>query len=767
MKTQVSIDKVMCKSLRALGMKPDIEHAVENLYLKQLSSSGPEYVIQRIKELREWYTDCLTNPDGPVKAPDYHKHTSGRRQRPKGVEGILFREKPEFFYDVTGVLLKSITLSSLTAKQRKKWLDGVLGESTSDFSKVPELRPLPSKVIDNMEGSIIKKEAHRAFFDVSDIHGTSIPQRNADPYRVKMERVSKKHASKRPRPDSLFVAWMASLSNAPAIAWSHILENAQNGVYPLGVNQPDFIEYVQRHRQMASEYSLGSDWGIESHGLGPVTFGLNDRVGSISLLQQESGKLRTVANPNRLVQWTTEPLGEVLSEWLYKKKGVYVLNQQSGMRAIQTWLQRGETVYSFDLSSATDTLDFRSFLNVSMRNVHDGHHKILEEALENFDAICSSPWRLDSEAAQKLGLRNPEITWQVGQALGLRPSFPILSLMNYTAGLIAQRRAERRLGTTFDEVQFALVGDDFACTEAMAQDYHDVISAFGGRTNMEKTMCSNRYAEFCSHLITPKRILPLKPKYLLEEGQIVHNLDKFQERQLKVKAPRKIREMWKETSAYHISGVEYYPEGRVNLRPFTERIIAHLDKAKSLHGDEVPYEVSKETLWLLTTEYLRSKPSRIMDYYFDIIEKQSDELAQYAFLQKPVEIGAFKVYDWKDGGYVIPEGDTRRTLRKRFRTIKGLQTNEPGETVYALHRPNLYNPQYRYDADILLEIQKDGLNLTMSVGDKATADTFIKYEELFQNFEEVKQVVSTVLDRYVSDISPEVPISNDDIDLDL
>jgi hypothetical protein len=301
----------------------------------------------------------------------------------------------------------------------------------------------------------------------------------------------------------------------------------------------------------------------------------------------------------------------------------------------------------------------------------------------------------------------------------------------------------------------------------MAQDYHDVISAFGGRTNMEKTMCSNRFAEFCSHLITPKRILPLKPKYLLEEGQIVHNLDKFQERQLRVKAPRGIREMWKETSAYHISGVEFYPEGRVNLRPFTERIMAHLDKAKSLHGDEVPYEVSKETLWLLTTEYLRSKPSRIMDYYFNLVDKQSDELAQYAFLQKPVEIGAFKVYDWKDGGYTVPEGDTRRTLRKRFRTIKGLQTHEPGETVYALHRPNLYNPQYRYDADILLEIQKDGLNLTMAVGDKATADTFIKYEELFQNFEEIKQVVSTVLDRYISDISPDVPISNDDIDLDL
>lgn len=702
----IAIDKVMCKTVRSLGLTKEKEHLVEDYYMNQLRSSGPEYVVKRIKELREWFTEVKLLKNSSYRPPAYHRHTKGKIPKPKGIESILFREDTERFFDITGALMKSISLCELSKAQRDKWVAGTQCENNSDISE-DIVTPLSKAQCAKLARSVKYFEENRPFFDVHDIHGTAIPLRNGNVFNVKIK-------NNRPVPEHLYIAWLSSMENAPALAWTHILDNAENGLLPKGVtdsNREDFLAFLRNQVERSSEWALGEQYNPTEH-LGKQTLGLQDPVGCISLLQQAGGKLRTVANPNRLVQWTTEPFGKAISALGNQLPGVFVTNQRKGMLLAQELLQSGDEVYSFDLSSATDTLDYKSFIKIFFTNMDLKRYPWMETALDSFELYSSSSWRIPPEAQKALGIRSETMTWKVGQPLGLRPSFPMLTLMNWSAGYTAQEKYYRSNPNEERRQLFAVVGDDFVCSSKIAADYAAIISKYNGVTNFEKTMHSSEYAEFCSHLITKSKIIRLKPRWILNEERIVDNLNAFSRKGVKLKAPKIVYEMWRTMSAYQVAGLGVMPRGNVNKKSLEERVVAHL-ATKSLTAEQDAELVSKSTLHQRAK--LLGAAQRGVEQFLENCQIL-DEVQRLRVLQVPVEIGPYKVWDWKEADYKIPNGDSRALLRRQCKRIDSLEKLDKLTWGF---RGKLY-PDSVEEGYALIDVKRDFVTVTISVGSNDT-----------------------------------------------
>jgi hypothetical protein len=338
----------------------------------------------------------------------------------------------------------------------------------------------------------------------------------------------------------------------------------------------------------------------------------------------------------------------------------------------------------------------------------------METALDSFELYSRSSWRIPEEAQKSLGIHSQTMTWNVGQPLGLRPSFPVLTLMNWSAGMVAQNRYYEEHPEEEREQLFAVVGDDFVCSSKIASYYAEIISKYNGVTNLEKTMHSSEYAEFCSHLITRNKVIRLKPKYLLSEDRIVDNLNTFSRKGVRIRAPKVIYEMWRSLSAYHISGLGIMPRGHVNLRPLNERIAVHL-ATKSLSADADEELVSKSTL------HQRAKLLRLARYGVkNFFEKFSilDDVERIRALQTPVKIGPYKVWDWKEAEYRIPNGDSRAALRRAAKRVNSLEQLE--KLTYGF-RGRLY-PDSTEEGYSLIEVSRDFVTVTTAIGSNQTFD---------------------------------------------
>jgi hypothetical protein len=243
-----------------------------------------------------------------------------------------------------------------------------------------------------------------------------------------------------------------------------------------------------------------------------------DFVGRLDFLQKPGGKLRSVANINRFVNYTMAPYAKALEDVFYSFPQVSVKDQHDGLRWAQLQLRLGEELTSLDLSAATDTLDYRVFTRALKRDF-PGKTGVLEEYATYFEELSSLPLWCD-------GVNSP-VQFKTGQPLGMKGSFQTLTAMNLCAGLMACKK----LGLEFGP--FRVVGDDFVCHSKMAATYSSIIESWGGSTNVEKAMQSDKYAEFLSHIVSKDKVYITKPKYRPGNKLVFSNLDKAKVRSLK------------------------------------------------------------------------------------------------------------------------------------------------------------------------------------------------------------------------------------------
>ena len=573
----------VCKAVRGLGFSPKRTRKIVDGVVSDITNNGPEWVADRIKGLTAYYT-------GESSFPGWIKKTFRKDGllRPKGWMGALIQNSSK---STTLAALSTVrgamVLDHPSLKQLTKWKVSLLDPPAPTYIFTDVDRDLLSHLERDLKKRLSRVEA----FGPDDIHGSSIP----------LGRMSMNVRRAKGKVDlpGLYQAWKGSILTAPSHSWSF---QDQSGVRIPGMSVTQARPILNGLRKEAPDSSHKKKPGKRN---GRTLEGIQEYpIGHISFLQEPFGKLRTVANPNRFVQWQLTPLGETLSDFINSVDGVWNLDQEGGIRWVQEQLRQGIHLTSADLSSASDTLDFSQvLLGFKDRDVAPE----LTKHLEYFEWCSKQPWLITSpEAAEFVG--SPTIRWKQGQPLGLRPSFPVLSICNYVA---AAKAVQDIAGQWDGPMPFAIVGDDIVIHTTFAKRYAEIISELGGVANLDKSMSSSVQAEFCSRLITADDVLRLKARYLIDNGP--QNILTYQDRGITPKVPHWQVRMAKRVGAYALvesnSIPNYHPDQPASLR---EKVLFHAALSLDKGGKTTPMESSLHRMWYA---YLEQGPRPIQSIW--------------------------------------------------------------------------------------------------------------------------------------------------------
>nr|WAK72383.1 MAG: RNA-dependent RNA polymerase [Mitoviridae sp.] len=590
--TENSTVNSMCKSAQAMGMSKKKWYQIEDNISNILESSGPQFMINYLKDLKEYHEARLIGNE----PPDLHWHSKNAKGEPDGWQRHLSFRKPKTSIQVIGAMVTSIKHDTLQSSQLDKWIGAVrmdppeqpTTQSTNFFVRskkkdtdyVSRIGSLEDEIFADLDympkykakkftknptrardEDLAKLIASQSLFSPEDITGTSIPM-----FETSLRISSKKDKKSKVRVKSLeqtLQAYVASINSAPAFAGQMEIDRiklVQEHFPHIRIKDLDErLELAEKVKANGQNLVIES-WSDEPDPLLTPRFAMNQRVGHIAFLQQAGGKLRAIANPNRYLQHLMRPLQEHMSE-VNHHPCVSVLDQDEGIRWAQSKLQKGDHLSSFDLSSATDTLQAAEFLENSAAG------DITENELINFNFASKAYWfspDLDSD-----------VNWSVGQPLGLAPSFSTLTLMNLTAGIRACELNE--IPRSEYRNYFRVVGDDFVCDSRIAPEYTEVISDMGGIVNLEKTLQSDKYAEFCSQMITPQGSWPLKPKIRGTYDSLIVDSEKgsFENVDRSVRRPSRYRKTAEFLSSYSSSDLKNLPSiVSSDQRSFVERLAA-------------------------------------------------------------------------------------------------------------------------------------------------------------------------------------------------
>lgn len=517
----------LCQALMLEGVSRRTEANIESLLRRLWENNGPDFVLSYLKVLKK-DTECsLVDPnyryahkDGEVSVAWDH-----RNHRPKGPLGCLYKQFPEASarVRVIGAVICSITFEEASPKQIQKFISGL----RSDFRSTNKIQ-LSDLWLQRLEAALEKRVR-----EVTAPFGCEHLTNNVLPYaHVARATAADKSAvalgSSRPSLRSsprvrraigrLHIDKLGQFYTAPRICktyWNRIIDQTyigQESQVPKGIKFP---RKVRPRPHMARDYEFNREYGRLFDDCAEYSaYNKTDYVGRLDFIQKPGGKLRSVANINRFVNYTMEPFAKALEDIYYRQKEIAVLDQKQGLRWAQKKLGEGERLTSLDLTSATDTLDFRVYTDCLKREFPN-KKGILELYAEYFEKLSELP--LYCEALDSA------VQFKTGQPLGMKGSFQVLTAMNFHAGY----RAEKLVHANSDrDGNFRVVGDDFVCKSQLANAYNSIIRSWGGQTNLEKAMESDRYAEFLSHLVTRHNVYVTKPKYRPSAKSLYANLEK-------------------------------------------------------------------------------------------------------------------------------------------------------------------------------------------------------------------------------------------------
>lgn len=499
----------LCQSMILEGFSSADEARIEHRISHLVEHNGPEFAISTLKKLKEHTIANLDedtsycHQDGDVSVAWNHK-----KNQPKGELSLFYTRFPDPVkrVRVIGAALSSIVLEDISPKQRDKFLSGVLSRSsTPKDMKIY----IPDVLLHSLESRLQHYWSAKDRFSAMDMTASVVPVDgdNVDISQWKRQlkdayvnRTSSPAASDLGRKAlaNLDDATATQFYNAPRRArdyWNSCCEAAGN----VAAKAPSSSK-VKMHPTMTRDYTRV---------IAPGNFPEGPLIGVVGALQQPSGKLRTVVNVNRFVNSSLDPYARSLEDVFYPSPTMAVWDQTEGLNWAQQKLREGRSITSIDLSSATDKLDFRVLTRAFSRD----EYPLLKASAEYFEYLAECPL-----SAPDLG---GDIAFKTGQPLGMAGSFQTLSVMNLCAGLEACAR------TGADPTDsFRVVGDDFVCLSEIAEEYDKIISSWSGETNAEKALSSDRYAEFCSHIVTRDNVYKVKPHYTPGSQHIWGNMGK-------------------------------------------------------------------------------------------------------------------------------------------------------------------------------------------------------------------------------------------------
>lgn len=443
----------LCKGIRACGIpkKPALE--IVNLICKWSDSNGPEWTVDRIKSLRQWYESYLA---GDPKPPEWFKH--GKDNMPTGVWSYVFRLPTA---KALGVLSASTVFynTTLSDRQREKFLHGVRGNGNQDLKRLrtfvgpcpafkykkPELRSPVFPTVFDMTGSI----------PVHDGQSTVRPKGNLGKALKAIE-----------------LSW----ESVPQVTFNFLDRMDWLSYMPIGVlGNPYQLELNRPHSSV---------------------------VGKISIIQEPELKGRVVANPNRVTQVTLQPLGELLFELARRTVTDCTFDQEAGCAWVQDQLKQGHELAGSDLTSASDLLDLDCCLFLVDHYYGLSAIPGYKDYERYFSEVARGDWYFPHEGGNT-------VRWNQGFPMGTMPCFGYLTLGNNCLAMTAwymAKAAHKLDATTRVSDSFRVLGDDIVMRSEMAPFYDALVRCCGGEINHSKTLTSNQVAEFAGRVITPQAV---------------------------------------------------------------------------------------------------------------------------------------------------------------------------------------------------------------------------------------------------------------------
>lgn len=409
-------------------------------WIRWSGHSGPEWAVKRFKSLK---VDLIRQRAGlPLLTTYVRKNRNGRYY---GWIGALFKwsqcNEGNFSRALNALCIyTSVTSSSLTETQRKKFLDAVSCEAPVGLThqELTELfwsvdRSIGQRAIPNTDNEML-------FFRGSPEKIAPLPHNLG--YCPQDRKILED------------MTWLQSNVN-----YSFYLKH--RAIYDSVLKGIGIQTKVRMSRQV-------------------LQLDQSSYAGEVHFIQEPGYKLRSVASPYRIHQLATRPLQRALGEVVRDLPWDCTFDQEKATKPIQDHLSQQKLVYSVDLSSATDyfPLDIQVYVLKAIFGCDNPHVKL-------FHDVSRLTWK------SELG----NITWRRGQPLGLNPSFFAFTL---THGCILDWLAGGQPG------KFYIVGDDVVILDPILYGkYIDILQRMSCPYSSEKSITSNVLAEFAGKVITP------------------------------------------------------------------------------------------------------------------------------------------------------------------------------------------------------------------------------------------------------------------------
>lgn len=212
-------------------------------------------------------------------------------------------------------------------------------------------------------------------------------------------------------------------------------------------------------------------------------------IGVVGSSQEPGCKFRAFASPHTVLQCALVPIQRFLLEALKSLPWDCTHDQDSGVAVCQKWLQDGKTVYSVDLSDATNHFP----LAYQEEVIKQTFPMLPASSLRLMHLVSRSPYRLMWD-------RTRLVSWNVGQPLGAGPSFMMFALAHAHLAL----RAEVMAGIPRSDAgsTFLILGDDIVINHREVHTcYRQLLGELECPVSESKCLVSDVAAEFAGKLI--------------------------------------------------------------------------------------------------------------------------------------------------------------------------------------------------------------------------------------------------------------------------
>lgn len=475
----------VCQHLKALNLPSKEASRIASLVYKWLINSGPEWTVERLKDLKQAHQESLQTEDGSYTPPNgwaTRKNRDGKTILKDGFYHRLLTHTRLNLKQVEGVLriYQVITLDQTSKKQLQKMEKAITAPSSADNTIVQELS---ESLVPRGAASLVRlaKLVETRSKTLPDLLGT--PKKRSPTFNISYK-------------GEITYAGSCKRSKADCADWLEYFQTDKTW-NKFWSKHPHFVS--RAFGNSALDVSYMADQTDEN------------LIGSIVILQSPGAKARWIANPFLPIQALGEPLKDKLLLYSKLYPEIKTQDQDAGHLVVVNWLKQKRNVYSFDATAFTDR--FPVALQLKMAKMLMDRGVITEADYEALEIVTkSSWWSVDLKRSLK---------WEVGQPLGYGPSFHLATLAH--AMILDRLDHDVNGGPT---QCWQVVGDDVVIADdTVAKLYKEKMMQLGVEINLSKSLISSKYAEFLGKLMTEEGVNPsIKVKILSGHSQIIDAL---------------------------------------------------------------------------------------------------------------------------------------------------------------------------------------------------------------------------------------------------